>query len=227
MVEGSGFENRRCRKATRGSNPFSSAGWRAGSCAAQCVAPTEFRLRTGSNSPHPVERPRRTTERLACGLNDFLRAKSQAHAVLKWWAEGDNVGLLDNSSLDEAPTLVMARKPLPFSAATDDRTIVDEVMVTAPKPARASAAPPRPAAAASKPPSPVASAPVSKMKTPAQPPRPTPSVPRPRSASTPPPLPASASSSAKPSRAPVPPLPAAAKRPLPPRSVAPVHASHG
>ena len=145
--------------------------------------------------------------------------------MLKWWAEGDNVGLLETCSMDEAPTLVMARKPLPFSAATDDRTVVDDVALAAPKPARSVPAPPRPAAA-SKPP-PVPSVPISqvKLKAPSQPPRPTPSVPRPRSASTPPPLPASAS--AKPSRAPVPPLPPAAKRPLPPRSVAPVHAAHG
>ncbi len=150
-----------------------------------------------------------------------------AHPVLKWSSEGYNVGLLDNSSLDEAPTLVMARKPLPFSAATDDRTIVDDVALAAPKPARAPSLPPRPTTASKQPP-PVASAPVAKMKTPAQPPRPTPSVPRPRSASTPPPLPAASAGAkpATPSRAPVPPLPAAAKRPLAPRAAAPVHA-HG
>lgn len=142
------------------------------------------------------------------------------------------MGLTNNapiSSMDEAPTVVMSRKPLPLSAATDEHTLVDCVAPETIKDERTLTAPlPKPAqhaasAGVSKVPTapawknPIAPAP--KAKPPAQLPPPPSAVPRPRAASTPPPLPPSV---AKPSRAPVPPLPAQAKTPVPSKRTAPL-----
>jgi len=105
----------------------------------------------------------------------------------------------------EEPTIVMARKPLPF-AVDDERTQVDVALAE-----EGTAITPLVVAR------PAPGAPVWK-NAPAKPPRPTPSVPRPRG-SSPPPLPASVAASAK--RAAVPPLPPAAR--LPRASTAPGH----
>jgi hypothetical protein len=115
---------------------------------------------------------------------------------------GYTVGL-SNSALvpmdSDEPTIVMARKPLPF-AVDNERTLVDAAPPQEPTAVTVPgvAAPPRPAP----------SAPVWK-NAPAKPPRPTPSVPPPRK-SGPPPLPPSVAATAK--RAPVPPLPPAARQ---------------
>ncbi|MGO9000282.1 MAG: hypothetical protein ACLQVI_43705 [Polyangiaceae bacterium] len=108
----------------------------------------------------------------------------------------------------DEPTLVMARKPLPF-AVDNERTVVDSAPPSAP---RAITVPGVPAPAR-----PAPSAPVWK-NAPKTPPRPTPSAPPPRK-SGPPPLPASVAASAK--RTPVPPLPPAARQARP--GVAPSH----